>query len=70
MYIQTTYPWSSSPGDLSDKVFPTPHCEYLVYLQQHIPSSISVTALQSIEEELRFPTGVIHVPRELNLPIE
>ena len=59
-------PWSSSLNNPTDLLFPTPHCEYIVYLQQHIPdfsdSTIGggneyFTSLKDIEEELRTPTG-------------
>ena len=30
-----SYPWASSPNNPAEIMFPTPHCEYLVYLQQH-----------------------------------
>ena len=62
LYVRTSDPWSSSPGDPAEKMFPVPHCEYIVYLQQHIPSSPFPTGLQTLEEELRFPTGAAHVP--------
>ena len=29
------YPWASNPGNPAEIMFPTPHCEYIVYLQQH-----------------------------------
>ncbi|KAI4149400.1 MAG: hypothetical protein LQ340_004647 [Diploschistes diacapsis] len=29
------YPWASSQRNPAEVMFPTPHCEYLVYLQQH-----------------------------------
>ena len=31
-----SYPWMSSHGNPADIMFPTPHCEYIVYLQQHL----------------------------------
>lgn len=48
--------WSSSPNNPAALLFPTPHCEYIVYLQQH-PTVFSHTYLKAIEDELRFPTG-------------
>lgn len=54
--IAALNPWSSSPHSPSDMTFPIPHCEYIVYLQQH-PTDLTDTELRSIEEELRFPTG-------------
>ena len=50
------YPWSSSSAIPSNVLFPKPHCEYLVYLQQH-PVKINITTLDQIEEELRYPSG-------------
>ena len=49
-------PWSSSPRSPSDTVFPSPRCEYIVYLQQH-GTGLTNAELSSIEEELRYPTG-------------
>lgn len=49
-------PWSSSPNDPSEFFFPTPHCEFIVYLQQH-PTGIAKDKLITIERELRYPTG-------------
>ena len=49
-------PWSSSPDRLSDLLFATPHCELIVYLQQH-PTGFTKSDLRAIEQELRFPTG-------------
>ena len=66
IYTSYTYPWSSSPNNPNDMVFPTPHCEYIVYLQQHpaeisdnrwLDSERSSNTLSRIEDELRFPTG-------------
>ncbi|MCJ1461926.1 hypothetical protein MMC07_000526 [Pseudocyphellaria aurata] len=48
--------WSSSPNNPSELLFPTPHCEYIVYLQQH-PTTLPDDDLSIIEKELRFPTG-------------
>ena len=31
----SNYPWASSQSSPAEIMFPTPHCEYLVYLQQH-----------------------------------
>ena len=54
-------PWTSSPSNPSEAVFPVPHCEMVVYLQQH---SVDVTAidLKALEQELRFPTGASMPP--------
>ena len=57
------FPWSSSVGSASDALFPTPHCEYIAYLQQHPLASSDGLGLedplvvQKIENELRFPKG-------------
>ena len=48
-------PWTSSPHNPSDAVFPVPHCEFIVYLQQH-PNDINID-FRKLEQELRFPTG-------------
>ena len=64
----TSLPWSSSPNrGAADVMFPTPNCEYLVYLQQHFvwpyagPSasvgrSRPSDYLKALEAELRTPT--------------
>ena len=63
-----SYPWSSSPHNPSEIMFPTPHCEYIAYLQQHflwpppdrglIQEKKDVNNyLDSLETELRYPTG-------------
>ena len=49
-------PWSSSPNKPSEAIFPVPHCEFLVYLQQH-PVDDTTIDLRALEKELRFPTG-------------
>ena len=60
-------PWSSN--DPNDLVFPTPHCEYIVYLQQHVldlagsPNPVEdryQATLRDIEEELRNPNGLYY----------
>ena len=65
-YISPSFPWSSSPDNPSEIMFPTPHCEYIVYMQQHLPKSGGRTLpdiyqysawLAGLEEELRHPTG-------------
>ncbi|KAL8685137.1 MAG: hypothetical protein Q9224_005946, partial [Gallowayella concinna] len=53
-------PWSSSPQIPSDFTMPTPHCEYIVYLQQH-PIETRATNVESIETELRHPTGRLDI---------
>ena len=49
-------PWSSSPNIPSESLDLTPHCEFVVYLQQHLMPFTNVD-LEGIEDELRFPTG-------------
>ena len=65
-YMTPPFPWSSSPDNPSEIMFSTPHCEYLVYLQQHVPKvggrtlqevNQRLLELQTLENELRFPTG-------------
>ena len=66
----STNPWTSSPGSATAAASPVPHCEYLVYLQQHpttvqnygnsqmsSPWSANSDAMEAIEQELRFPSG-------------
>lgn len=66
LYATPTFPWSSSPNNPSEAFFPIPHCEYIVYLQQHPTKftapdqkflSESPATLRMIEDELRFPQG-------------
>ncbi|KAL9026527.1 MAG: hypothetical protein Q9196_004820, partial [Gyalolechia fulgens] len=54
-------PWSSSPQSASDLFLPTPHCEYIMYLQQH-PIDVGITEVEPIETELRDPTGRLDLP--------
>ena len=49
-------PWTSSPHNPSDALFPVPHCEFVVYLQQH-PIEDTRIDFGQLEKELRFPTG-------------
>lgn len=69
-------PWTSSASGAEDAWNPSPHCEYVVYLQVHdIHYDISQSSgkpawddsdnfVQKIEDELRNPTGapIHHVP--------
>lgn len=69
-------PWTSSAGGAEDAWNPSPHCEYVVYLQVHdiqydtsLPTGESSwhdsdNLVQKLEDELRNPTGapVYHVP--------
>ncbi|KAI1337534.1 hypothetical protein F5Y15DRAFT_390668 [Xylariaceae sp. FL0016] len=66
-------PWASSldnPGEAAEAWSPTPHCEYLLYIQihpvdndlLHVQPSLTgpeniAKAIQTIEDELRFPRG-------------
>lgn len=54
-------PWSSSPQSTSDLFLPTPLCEYIMYLQQH-PVDTGLSDVESIETELRDPTGRLDIP--------
>lgn len=59
-------PWTSAVDGSSDAMLAIPHCEYIVYLQEHpvifdspskqYPSS-NPYYLSLIEDEIRFPTG-------------
>lgn len=60
-HLETFLPWSMLPHDSDTVSFPTPKCEYIVYIHQH-PVSMgsnlaSVSLLTQIEDELRFPIG-------------
>lgn len=58
-------PWSSSPDAQGDAIMPTPHCEYIVFVQVYpfaadlAPNNYldHATIVHQIEEELRFPNG-------------
>ncbi|KAI1767432.1 hypothetical protein GGR53DRAFT_481874 [Hypoxylon sp. FL1150] len=71
-------PWSSSLDAPSEAWNPSPHCEYLLYIQIHpldqdilgVQPSLTgpenvAKAIQDIENELRFPQGTGHrtIPR-------
>ena len=49
-------PWSSLPKNPSDVLFPSPRCEYIIYLHQYY-TDLTRGELSLIEEELRYPTG-------------
>lgn len=59
-------PWTSSPDSPGDITMPTPHCEYVVYIQLY-PMDVHQSArgtffgpdtlVKEIEMELRFPNG-------------
>ncbi|KAL1969304.1 hypothetical protein VTN77DRAFT_9496 [Rasamsonia byssochlamydoides] len=57
----TFFPWSSLPHGSQSMAFPTPKCEYIIYLQQHpimLHGNLAEPALlEQIEDELRFPMG-------------
>ncbi|KAK4692828.1 transmembrane E3 ubiquitin-protein ligase, partial [Lecanoromycetidae sp. Uapishka_2] len=55
-FTSASNPWTSSPSNPSEAMFPIPHCEYVVYLQQHPMDNPSIN-LEEVEQELRFPTG-------------
>jgi hypothetical protein len=63
--LQTLNPWSSSVDGSADNAY-TPHCEIVAYLQQHplqvmqangVPVAPSSPMVQSLETELRYPSG-------------
>jgi transmembrane E3 ubiquitin-protein ligase len=60
-HAPTFFPWSSLPHGSPSVAFPTPTCEYIVYLQQHPITLDGYLAhsvlLEQIEDELRFPMG-------------
>ncbi|KAI6085969.1 hypothetical protein F4821DRAFT_142253 [Hypoxylon rubiginosum] len=71
-------PWSSSLDAPSEAWNPSPHCEYLLYIQIHpldqgilgVQPSLTgpenvAKAIQDVEDELRFPQGTGHrsIPR-------
>lgn len=57
-------PWTSSPNNPSEEMFPIPHCEFVVYLQQH-PIEDTTIDISAMENELRFPTGAAIPPAPL-----
>ncbi|MCJ1275042.1 hypothetical protein MMC21_002842 [Puttea exsequens] len=60
-YTSVSNPWSSHPNNPNEAMFPVPHCEYVVYLQQHLIDDTSLN-LGAIEQELQFPTGASMPP--------
>ena len=64
--IDPSNPWTSRPEAQADATMPTPHCEYVVYVQlypvdlelefNHNPAD-SAKMIHQIEQELRFPNG-------------
>jgi hypothetical protein len=65
----TFFPWSSLPHGSQAMAFPTPKCEYIIYLQQHpimLEGNLAEPALlKQIEDELRFPVGAPIPPAPL-----
>ncbi|CAJ2507793.1 Uu.00g089790.m01.CDS01 [Anthostomella pinea] len=72
-FTDQTDPWTSTVDAPGEAWNPTPHCEYLLYIQIHpldrdimqVQPSLTgpenvVKAIQDIEHELRFPQGVPH----------
>ncbi|KAF2432380.1 hypothetical protein EJ08DRAFT_609138 [Tothia fuscella] len=55
---QNMHPWSSTIDGAADNAY-TPHCNMIVYLQQHrLPiAPASPQLIQVLEHELRFPNG-------------
>lgn len=71
-FTDQSNPWTSSAGGAEDAWSPSPHCEYVVYLQVH-PLGRDMALgdgdgmhelVKEIEDELRYPTGapMPHVP--------
>lgn len=64
-FTDQSNPWTSSVGGAEDAWSPSPHCEYVVYLQVHPLSRGPVLGtedgmrdvVKQIEDELRYPTG-------------
>lgn len=71
-FADQTNPWTSSAGGVDETWNPSPHCEYIVYLQIHplsgdgsdMPDSEFMDMVKEVEEELRYPTGapIKHIP--------
>ncbi|KAF3770799.1 hypothetical protein M406DRAFT_272084 [Cryphonectria parasitica EP155] len=77
-FTDQSNPWTSNVGGAEDVFNPSPHCEYVVYLQVHpfrqggpLPTEGQETSIdgmrdvvKEIEDELRYPTGapVQHIP--------
>ncbi|MCJ1329469.1 hypothetical protein MMC10_006149 [Thelotrema lepadinum] len=70
----STYPWASSQSSPAEIMFPTPHCEYLVYLQQHFvwpyePTKRWATFLQgSRQRSSPFSSSLVALENELRAP--
>lgn len=71
-FADQSNPWTSSVGGVEDSWNPSPHCEWVVYLQVHPltgndlqhPGNDIGGLVKEIENELRYPTGapLPHVP--------
>ncbi|KAF2015044.1 hypothetical protein BU24DRAFT_493521 [Aaosphaeria arxii CBS 175.79] len=71
-------PWTSAPEGANEALFTSPHCEFVLYLQQHPIASLPAMAkpdqsqtnqgfdIDWYENELRFPTGA---PVSRNSPL-
>ena len=65
-WTDVSNPWPSTPESQRDAAIPTPHCEFVVYVQVH-PLHLGLTLnkdyvdpasiVHQIEQELRFPNG-------------
>ncbi|TPX10452.1 uncharacterized protein E0L32_008671 [Thyridium curvatum] len=70
-FIDPSNPWSTNPDGPQDNWNPSPHCEYLIYLQVHPLNPTKMyrpppglgsndrlaQIVKGMEDELRFPTG-------------
>lgn len=65
-----TNPWTSASDGTVEGIYSPPHCEYIVYILQHplvMPDQkqdekSKEHPLDFVENELRHPTGYIHLP--------
>lgn len=73
VWMDLSNPWTSSPDTQGDTTMPTPHCEYVVFVQVHpvdlvlslrggtdyldFAPGTAATMVSDIEQELRFPNG-------------
>ncbi|KAF2838304.1 hypothetical protein M501DRAFT_956698 [Patellaria atrata CBS 101060] len=67
----STNPWASTPDHPGESLFPLPHCEFVLYLQQFPAENVPASplsggdkqkALAFYEEDLRHPKGFSHSP--------
>lgn len=71
-FADQSNPWSANVGGVEDAWNPSPHCEWVVYLQVHPLSGNDLQhtgkdigdVVKELENELRYPTGapLPHVP--------